>query len=70
MTVTKAKNNFIKAAEIYVEALMNSSDGNQMLGEALGGFVDGWANRECKFTYEENEYYNIGYGTGVNHLIP
>ena len=68
MTVTKAKNDFVKAAEAYAEALKNSND--EMIGEALDGFIDGWTNKECKFSYEENEFYNIGYGTGVNHLIP
>ena len=70
MTVKEARKSFVLAAEAYVEALKNSNDVDQMFGEALTGFIDGWINKECKFSYEENELYNMGYGQGENHLIP
>jgi len=63
-----AENSFIEATEAYIKALKESGD--DMRSDALQGFIDGWSNKPCRFSYEDNEFYNIGYGSGENHLIP
>jgi len=69
MTVKQAEKNFVAATRAYIEQLkMRNAD--SMRGAVLEGFIDGWSNEKCKFSYEENEYYNLGYGPGENHLIP
>lgn len=68
MTLEEAKKNFAKAAEDYIKAMKESGD--DMHGDALAGFMDGWLWKDCKYTYEENECYSMGYGPGENHLIP
>jgi hypothetical protein len=71
--VKEARKNFAKAAREYAAALKASKDQdsyNYDFGDALEGFIDGWTNKRCKHTYEENEAYNEGYGQGENHLHP